>query len=100
MEKFILKPCIDFYTGVRVTKDTVLEFENEKVKQTVKDLEYHSITTVKGENFESKHETTVHLNEGDILIFEEEGRGYIKPVERLCSVSEAIEELNNIKDLG
>lgn len=100
MERFILKPCIDFYTGVRVTKDTELEFENEKVKQTVKDLVYHSVTTVEGENYKSVHETTVKLNEGDILILTDDERGYIKPVEKLCTVAEVIEDLTNIKDLG
>ena len=35
-----------------------------------------------------------------ILVFEEEGRGYIKPVEQFVTIEEAIEELTNIKDLG
>ena len=41
----------------------------------------------------------IQLSEGDILIFEEEGRGYIKPVEEFVTVKEAIEELNCISDL-
>lgn len=100
MEVFIQKPSIDLFAGIRVNKDTVLDFENENVKQTVKDLEYHSITKVKGENFESVYDTIVHLNEGDVLIYEEAGRGYIKPVEQFVSIAEAIEDLANIKDLG
>lgn len=100
MEVFIQKPSIDLFAGIRVNKDTVLDFENENVKQTVKDLEYHSITKVKGENFESVYDTIVHLNEGDVLIYEEAGRGYIKPVEQFVSIAEAIEDLTNIKDLG
>ena len=35
----------------------------------------------------------------DPAIFEEEGRGYIKPVEEFVTVAEAIEELGHIKDL-
>lgn len=85
--------------GIKVDKDTVLEYKNDNVDQTLKDLVFHSITKVKGDNFESVYDTTIQLSEGDILIFEEEGRGYIKPVESFVTVGEAIEELNYISDL-
>ena len=97
---FIRKPSIDLYPCIRVDKDTVLEYKNDNVKQTLKDLVFHSVTKVKGEGFKSKYDTTIYLNEGDVLVFEEEGRGYIKPVEAFVSIEEAIEELTNIKDLG
>jgi hypothetical protein len=58
------------------------------------------VTKVKGDNFESVYDTTIQLQEGDILIFEDEGRGYIKPVESFVTIAEAIEDLENIKDLG
>lgn len=99
MQKFIRKPSIDMYGGIKVDKDTTLEYKNENVEQTLKDLVFKSVTTVKGENFTSVYDTTITLNEGDILVFEEEGRGYIKPVEEFVTVKEAIEELENIKDL-
>ena len=100
MQNFIQKPSIDLYPGIRVTKDTVLEYKNENVVQTVKDLVLHSVTKVKGESFKSKYDTTIQLKEGDILIFESEGRGYIKPVESFVTIEEAITELEHIKDLG
>jgi hypothetical protein len=87
------------YTGIVVDKDTTLEYENENVKQTLKDLVFDSVTTVKGENYTSEYHTTITLNEGDVLIFEEEGRGYIKPVEQFVTVKEAIEELELIKEV-
>jgi hypothetical protein len=99
MEKFIIKPSIDMYGGIRVTKDTELNYKNENVNQSLKNLVFKSVTKVKGEGYESKYNTTIHLNEGDILIFEEEGRGYIKPVEQFVTVSEAIEELEHIKEV-
>lgn len=99
MEKFINKPSIDMYAGIRVTKDTKIEYKNDNVKQTLKNLLFKSITKVKGEGFESEYRTTIHLKEGDVLIFEDEGRGYIKPVEDFVTVSEAIEELGHIEDL-
>ena len=100
MEVFIRKPSIDMLCGIRVTKDTELEYKNENVQQTIKDLVMHSVTKVTGEGFESTYDTTIKLKEGDVLIFEEEGRGYIKPVEDFVTVAEAIEDLTNIKDIG
>lgn len=97
---FIRKPSIDLYPGVRVDKETVLEFESENVKQTVRDLVLHTVSTVHGKSYESTYDTTIYLEEGDILIFEEEGRGYIKPVEPFVTIEEAIDDLTNIKDLG
>lgn len=98
MQKFMSKPSIDMYGGIRVDKDTTLEFKNENVEQTLKDLVFDSKTIVKGDNFTSEYHTVITLNEGDILIFEEEGRGYIKPVEEFVTVEEAIKELECIKD--
>ena len=99
MQRFIRKPSIDMYAGIRVMKDTKLDYENENVSQHLDNLVFHSITRVKGENFESVYDTTIHLKEGDILVFEEEGRGYIKPVEEFVTIVEAIEDFENIKDL-
>lgn len=100
MQVFIRKPSIDLFSGIRVTKDTELEYKNENVQQTVKDLVLHSIMQVKGEGYESVYDTTIYLNEGDVLIFEEEGRGYVKPVEQMVTIAEAIDDYTNIKDLG
>lgn len=100
MQVFIRKPSIDLFPGIRVTKDTELEYKNENVQQTVKDLVLHSIMQVKGEGYESVYDTTIYLNEGDVLIFEEEGRGYVKPVEQMVTIAEAIDDYTNIKDLG
>ena len=99
MQRFIRKPSLDMLAGIKVDKDTVLEYKNDNVDQTLKELVLHSITKVKGDNFESVYDTTIQLSDGDILIFEEEGRGYIKPVEEFATVKEAIKELNCISDL-
>ena len=99
MQKFIRKPSIDMLAGIKVTKDTTLEYKNENVDQVLKDLVFNSKTIVKGDGYESEYNTTIHLKEGDVLIFEEEGRGYIKPVEEFVTVAEAIEELEHIKEV-
>lgn len=100
MQKFIRKPSIDLYPGIRVDKNTVLEYKNKTVKQKVENLTLHSVTKVEGEGYKSKYDTIIQLKEGDILIFEDEGRGYIKPVEDFVTIEEAIDDLVNIKDLG
>ena len=101
MQVFIRKPSIDLFPGVKVTKDTVLNYENDKVKQSLENLVFHSVTKVKGDNFESVYDTTIHLNEGDVLIFEEEDRGYILPYgQSFVTAEEAIEDLTNIKNIG
>lgn len=92
-KKFIRQPNIDMVAGIVVDKDTELTYENEGVKQTIKDLVLHSVMTIKGETYESTYDTTINLTEGDVLVFEEGGRGYIKPVERFMTVDEAIDEL-------
>ena len=97
---FIRKPSIDLHVGIKVEKDTVLEFEGKNVKQTLKDLVLHTVMKVEGEGYDSTYDTNIYLNEGDVLIFEEEGRGYIKPVEDFVTIAEAIEDLTCIKDLG
>jgi hypothetical protein len=95
--KLMRQPNIDMVAGIKVTKDTDITYENEGVKQTIKDLVLHSVMTIKGETYESIYDTTIQLSEGDVLVFEEDGRGYIKPVERFMTVSEAIEELECVK---
>ena len=100
MKNYILKPNISLYPGIRVDKDTKLEYKNDHVEQRLQNLVFHSIVKVSGEGYDSVCETTVQLQEGDILIYEEEGRGYIKPVESFVEIHEAIEDLENIKDLG
>lgn len=99
MERFIRKPSIDMLGGIKIDKNTKLEYKNENVEQTIDNLVLKSITKLTGDNFTSEYHTTINLQEGDVLIFEEEGRGYIKPVEEFVSVKEAIEELECIKDL-
>ena len=91
--RLIRKPSLDAEPGIKVTKDLELEFKNENVEQTLKDLTLHTTAHVSGEGYESKLDTTIQLNEGDYLIFEEEGRGYIKPLEEFMTIQEARKEL-------
>lgn len=100
MQVFVRKPSVELFPGIRVDKDTKLEYKNDHVAQKLENLVFRSVTKVKGDGFESVYDTTIHLKEGDILIYEEEGRGYIKPVEPFVSISAAIRDLTNIKSIG
>jgi hypothetical protein len=100
MQLFIRRPSVDLFPGVKVDKDTKLEYKTENVEQSVENLVLRSVTTVKGDGFESILTTTIQLEEGDVLIYEDEGRGYIKPVEAFVAVEEAMDDLACIKDMG
>lgn len=99
MQRFINKPSLDMYGGIRVDKNTKIEYKNDTVEQTIENLVLKSVTKVIGEGYKSEYHTTIDLKEGDILIFEEDKRGYIKPVEEFMTINDAIKELENIKDL-
>lgn len=95
--KVIQKPDLELYPAIKITKDTVLNYENDTVKQSVNNLIYNSTTTIKKDNYESTYITKINLKEGDILIFEEKDRGYIFPVEEFMIVDDAIKELEPLK---
>ena len=97
MEQFIIKPDVTLYHGVRVDKNTKLDYKSEDIVQTVENLQLKSKMVIKNDDFESEMNTTVFLKEGDILVFEEEGRGYVKPVQEMYTVEDAIKELELIK---
>lgn len=99
MKNYIVMPSVDLYPGIRVDEDTVLEYKNNSVEQKVEALTLHTVTHVAGEGYESVYDTTIHLHEGDILVFDEQ-RGYIKPVESVATIREAIDMLRNIESLG
>ena len=91
--KLIRQPNINMVAGVKVTKETDISFENDTVKQSIKNLVYRGTTQIKGDNFDGKNEITVNLNEGDIVIYDGEERGYIVPAQRFMTVDEVIKEL-------
>ena len=100
MQNFIRKPNIDLYPGIRVDKDTSFQYKNEHVEQKLDKLVFHSVAKIKGDGFEGTNITTIDLKEGDVLLLEDDDRGYIKPVYPFVSIEEAIDDLINIKDLG
>jgi hypothetical protein len=97
MEKFIIRPDVTLYTGIRVTKDTCIVRYTENIQQSIENLTLCTKTHIEKENYTADYETKVFLEEGDVLLLDEE-RGYIKPIEAFVSVAEAIDDLKNIKE--
>ena len=97
MRKFIMKPDITFYEGIKIDKETKLEFENEYVKQSINDLVLKTNKKEKTDKYESVFDLTIKLDEGEILLFEEE-RGYFLPSLPMSTIKDAIEDLEGIKE--
>ena len=96
MRKFILKPDITLYSGVQVNKDTKLEYKNENVDQKLENLVLEMTTYTKENNYEVRSNLTFHLNEGDILLFDEEV-GYQVPRVPMTTLKDALEDIDSIQ---
>ncbi len=99
MAKFVENPNITLYDGIIVKKNTKLTYKRKNVKQTLENLVFRSITKNKGDNYSSTLDTTIKLNEGDVLIFDGEERGYVFPVNKFVTVDEAVDDLKCIADI-
>lgn len=96
---YVILPDTDCYYGIKVNKNTKVEFENEYVKQKIENLELISETTYITEEFESKTNLRLKLKEGDILLLEEENRGYFLPKNiKIGTIEEAYKELDFLKE--
>jgi hypothetical protein len=102
LELFVEQPNIDLKTGIKVTKETSVDYANEKVKQTLKDLVLITTITDEGTNGLNSYKSTsnieLSLNEGDILLFNEE-RGYYMPPYPVESIDDAISDINSLSDI-
>jgi hypothetical protein len=96
MRKFIFKPDITLYSGVQVHKDTVLEYSNENVVQKLENLTLEMTTYAKENNYEARSNLVFHLNEGDILLFDEEV-GYQVPRVPMTTLKDALEDIESIQ---
>lgn len=96
MEKFYVTPDITAYPGIIVNKDTEKTFENIGVKQTLKDLKLVTELQETGEKYESKSVITINLNEGDILLYDEQ-KGYKLPGIQMQTAEEIANDFNAIR---
>lgn len=102
MEFFVEQPSIELKKGIKVTKDTTVEYESENVKQFLENFILHTALKSEGTNglnsYKSKSEIELHLNNGDILLFDE-NRGYYLPSYPVESIEDAISDIESLKDL-
>lgn len=102
-ELFVEQPNIDVKVGIQVTDKTEFTYCNEKLEQTLKNLVLETMLEEEGTNgintYNSKSYIRINLNEGDILLFDE-NRGYYMspfPVESIEDAIGDIESLRGIK---
>ena len=96
---YVMRPETTCYYGIKVTKDTKESFKNEHVKQTIENLVLKTEYKIKNDRFKSVTKTEIKLNEGEILLLEEENRGYFLPKDvAIGSIDEAIEDMMFLKE--
>lgn len=97
-EVYVPIPKPDVYYGIKVSKDTKLDFKNDFVNQKIEDLVLYTDYTIESDKFKSEIKNELKLEEGDLLLLEEDNRGYFMPKEiRFGSIDEAIDEMHFIK---
>ncbi len=101
-ELFVEQPSIELKVGIKVTKDTELEYKNDKVEQTLKNLVLETLLEEEGTNginsYKSKSYIRINLNGGEILLFDE-NRGYYMPPYPMSSVEDAISDINSLEGM-
>lgn len=99
-ELFVEQPNIDLKIGIKVTKDTEIMYQNEKVDQVLKDLKLETMLKDEGTNgvntYKSKTYICINLNAGDILLFDE-SRGYYMPPYPVESIEDAISDIESLR---
>ena len=102
MKRFLIKPDIDIFEGIIVKKDTNITYKNERVQQEIKDLKLKSKIKTKDSNginnYESKTDLTIYLNDNDILLFDE-NRGYYLPATPMQTIKDVVEDMEALKSL-
>lgn len=92
-------PRPDVYYGIRVNQDTKIEFKNDFITQKIENLILYTEQKIEKDEFKAYTKTELKLQENDLLLLEEENRGYFKPKDiKFGSIDEALEEMNFIKE--
>ncbi len=99
---FVEQPSIDLMVGIKVTKETALTYKHDKVEQELKNLVLETILEDEGSNgantYTSKSYLRINLNDGDILLFDE-NRGYYMPPYPVESIDDAISDIESLRGI-
>lgn len=104
VEYFIVRPSINTFGGIKVTKETEFETYNEDktVHQTMKDLVLTTEVTKESEyaGIKSREESKLvtEVPEGTVIVWSEE-TGYIIPNYVMVKPEEAVAMLKNIEEV-
>ena len=102
MEKryFIERPDLTPYEGVVVDKDTNITFSNGIVKQEIKDLKLVSKVVNKTDKYKITNILEINLEEGEIILLENENRGWFLPKEQtdITTINNAIKDYEALKE--
>ena len=101
-ELFVEQPNIDLKKGIKVTKETKFKYSNERVEQELNDLVLETMLEEEGTNgintYKSKSYLRINLNEGDVLLFDE-NRGYYMPPYPVESIEDAISDIESLRGI-
>lgn len=101
-EYFVEQPNMEIKTGVKVTKETEFHYKTDSVEQVLKDLKLETIVSGEGTNgintYKSKSYIEINLNDGDILLFDE-NRGFYLSAIPMTTLDNAIMDLTAMKDI-
>ena len=101
-ELFVEQPVLDLKEGIKVTAETEPLYKNDHVEQVLKNLVLETIMDESGSNgvntYKSKSYLSINLNEGDILLFDE-NRGYYMPRYPVTSIDDAISDITSLSDI-
>ena len=101
-EIFVEQPSIELKEGIKVSAETEISYKSGKVEQILKNLVLETILDDEGTNgintYKSRSFISITLNEGDILLFDEQ-RGYYLPPYPVESIDDAINDVNSLDDI-
>lgn len=98
MNYYVLRPDLTPYEGMVVNKKSKFEFKNEKVEQKLENLELITLQKIKTEKYTSENKLTIHLEEGDTLLFEKENRGWFLPAQSIGTIETAITDYKGLAE--
>nr|DAO32472.1 MAG TPA: hypothetical protein [Caudoviricetes sp.] len=99
MKYYVLRPDLTPYEGMIVNKDSKLKFKNEKVEQKLENLKLTTKQKVVTDKYTTKSELTINLDEGEILLFENENRGWFLPAQSIGTIETAINDYKTLAEV-
>ena len=97
---YVEKPDLKPYEGIIVDKNTKLEYKNDMVEQKLENLKFVSKYVKDTKKYKTTSIVEIHLDEGEVLLLEEEERGYFLPADStpVESIDEAINDYKSLKE--